>query len=100
MELVEGGEELIPTSQNIEKFIDWVHAHDLFQAPDSPTDLFALQDAAKGLPSGGPPHPLKSLPRAIILQLRANPNISLGGGYRAYPGISAAQVRSKFKEGW
>jgi hypothetical protein len=99
MEQVEGGDALIPTTRNVEKFIDWVHAHDLFQAPDFPTDMFALQDEAKGLPPGLN-HELRSLPRALILQLRANPDISLGGGYRAYPGFSAAQVRQKFGVGW
>lgn len=98
--LVEGGDAMTPTAEHVETFIDWVHAHDLFQAPDFPTDLFALQDAAKELPLGSPPHALRSLPRAMILQLCANPNISLGGGYRAYPGFSAAQVRRKFGVGW
>jgi hypothetical protein len=98
--LVEGGEAITPSATHIEAFIDWVHAHDLFQAPDFPTDLFALQDATRGgLPESGP-HELRSLPRELILQLHANPNISLGGGYRAYPGYSAAQVRRKFGVGW
>ncbi|MEL6102999.1 MAG: hypothetical protein AAFR68_17025 [Pseudomonadota bacterium] len=100
MTLVEGGEDLIPTEHNVEKFIDWVHEHDLFQAPDFPTDLFDLQDEAIGRSPDSPPHPLSSLPRALVLQLYANRNISLGGGYRAYPGLSAAQVRAKFGEGW
>lgn len=100
MSQVEGGDAFIPTKGNVEAFIDWVHDHDLFQAPDFPTDLFGLQDAAKGLPPGSPPHALRSLPRALILQMQANPNLSLGGGYRAYPGFSAAQVRRKFGIGW
>ena len=50
MSEVEGGDALIPTQNNIEGFIDWVHAHELFQAPDFPTDLFTLQDAEKGDP--------------------------------------------------
>lgn len=98
--LVDGGDEMIPTAHNIETFIEWVRAHDLFQASDFPTDLFALQDAAKGLGPDRPPRPLRSLPRALILQMRANPNLSLGGGYRAYPGVSAAQVRGAFGVGW
>ena len=98
--LVKGGETMIPTVHNIETFIDWVQAHDLFQASDFATDLFAMQDAAMGRPANGPPHPLRTLPRALILQLHANPNISLGGGYRAYPGVSAAQVRHQFGVGW
>lgn len=105
--LVEGADHLIPTTQNVERFIDWVHDHDLFQAPDFSTDLFALQDEArilhdeeKGIVTKTPEHDLRSLPRELILQFRANPNISLGGGYRAYPGFSAAQVRNKMGVGW
>ncbi len=97
---MEGGEAITPSTTNIEAFIDWVHAHDLFQAPDFPTDLFALQEAASGTPREGAPDEVRSLPRDLILQLHANPNISLGGGYRAYPGFSAAQVRRKFGVGW
>ena len=78
--LVEGAEHLIPTEHNVEEFIDWVHAHDLFQAADFPTDMFGLQDAAKGLPPNQPPHELATLPREFVLQLHANPNLSLGGG--------------------
>lgn len=97
--LVEGSEGITPSTQNIEAFIDWVHAHDLFQAPDLPTDMFALNAEARRNPKAGP-QPLKLLPRELILQLNVNPNISLGGGYRAYPGYSAAQVRSKLGVGW
>ena len=99
MSLVKGGEVLIPTAQNVDAFIDWVHEHDLFQAPDFPTELFALQDERAGR-KRGTPHELRSLPRELILQLEANRNLSLGGGYRAYPGVSAAQVRSRFGIGW
>ena len=86
------------TEQNIERFIDWVHAHDLFQAPDFPSDLFALQDQAKGLT--GQKHGIRTLPREFILHLHANRDVSLGGGYRAYPGISAAQIRKNNDMGW
>jgi len=99
MALVEGGEAVIPSATHIEAFIDWVHAHDLFQAPDFPTDLFVLQEAARGRPRQRPAE-LRSLSRKLILQLHANPNVSLGGGYRAYPGFSAAQVRRKMGDGW
>ena len=98
--LVDGAEHMIPTEEHVEEFIDWVQDHDLFQAPDFPTDLFGLQDAAAGLPVNDPPHQLETLPREFILQMHANRNISLGGGYRAYPGVSAAQVRQKFGQGW
>jgi hypothetical protein len=98
MDLVEGGETLKPTEKNIERFIDWVHAHDLFQVPDFPTDLFALQDEARGM--NGQTHSVRSLPREYILQFHANPDVSLGGGYRAYPGVSAAQIRKTHKMGW
>lgn len=100
MDHVEGGEKLQPTRNHVEAFIDWVHAHDLFQAPDFPTDIFALQDEARGIAPGAADHKLRDLPRAMILQMAANPNLSLGGGYRAYPGFSAAQVRQKFGVGW
>ena len=40
------------------------------------------------------------LPRKLILQLNVNRNVSLGSGYRAYPGYSAAQVRQQFGVGW
>lgn len=98
MDLVEGGEDLKPTEDNIERFIDWVHAHDLFQVPDFPSDLFELQDEAKGLT--GQNHDLRTLPREYILQFHANPDVSLGGGYRAYPGVSAAQIRKNQDMGW
>jgi catalase len=98
--LVEGGEAVTPSATHIEAFIDWVHAHDLFQAPDFPTDLFALNKAARGDPPNAGPRKLRSLSREFVLQLHANPNISLGGGYRGYPGFSAAQVRRKFGVGW
>ncbi len=47
-----------------------------------------------------PPHDLQTLPRSLILQLHANRNISLGGGYRGYPGYSAAQIRRNLGVGW
>jgi len=100
MTQIDGGDDLIPTQHNVEKFIGWVHDHDLFQAPDFPTDMFVLQDERLGKTPNAPPHTLKSLPRELILQLHANPNLSLGGGYRAYPGFAAAQVRDKFGVGW
>ncbi|WP_114227051.1 MULTISPECIES: hypothetical protein [Sphingomonas] len=98
--LVDGGDALRPTAHHVEAFIEWVREHDLFQAPDFPTDLFALQDAANGVSPDSPPHPLRSLSRALVLQMRSNPDLSLGGGYRAYPGVSAAQVRGAFGVGW
>ncbi len=97
---IEGGSALIPTEQNVEAFIEWVHEHDLFQAPDFPTELFTLQDQAKGIGPDGPVHDLSTLPRNLVLQFHSNPDISLGGGYRAYPGFSAAQIREKLGVGW
>jgi len=97
--LVEDGEQVLPTQTHVEEFIDWVHARDLFQAPDFTTDLFALNDEARGLPPGKV-HPLRTLSREFILQLRVNPNLSLGGGYRAYPGFTSAQIRQKTGMGW
>jgi hypothetical protein len=100
VKLVEGGEAITPSANHIEAFIDWVHAHDLFQAPDLPTDLFTLQDAERGTSRASARDGLRLLPRDLILQLHANPNVSLGGGYRGYPGFSAAQVRQKLGVGW
>jgi hypothetical protein len=94
--LVEGGEAVIPSEQNIEAFIDWVHDHDLFQVPDLPTDILRAQEAV----SGKPANDLRLLPRDLILQLNVNNNVSLGSGYRAYPGYSVAQVRQKMGFGW
>ena len=98
--LVEGGERITPSSTHVEEFIDWICAHDLFQMPDFPTDLLALQAAASAQPDQGESDGLRLLPRKVILQMQANPNVSLGGGYRAYPGFSAAQVRRRLDLGW
>jgi hypothetical protein len=95
--LVEGGEAVIPSEENVEKFIDWVHAHDMYQVPDLPTGVLRDQEAANGDTAADD---LRLLPRKLILQLQANQNVSLGSGYRAYPGYSAAQVRKQFGIGW
>lgn len=92
--LVEGGDAVIPSEQNVEAFIEWVREHDMYQAPDLPTDLL-VQQAPDALQDD-----LELLPRQLILQLRANPNFSLGSGYRAYPGFSVAQVRQRLGVGW
>src|ERR1700739_3348887 len=42
--LVEGVEDVIPSEENVEKFIDWVHAHDLYQVPDTATDVLRDQE--------------------------------------------------------
>jgi len=96
--LVEGGEDVIPSEDNVEKFIDWVHAHDLYQVSDQATDLFRDQEAVNG--ETDTTKDLRLLPRDLILQLRVNPNVSLGSGYRAYPGYSVAEVRRQFGIGW
>ncbi len=87
--LVEDGEAVIPCEVNVEAFIDWVHAHDLFQLPDVPTDIMVM-----------PRDDLRRLPRDVILQLNVNKNVSLGTGYRAYPAFSAAQIRQRLGLGW
>jgi hypothetical protein len=97
--LVEGGEAVIPSEHNVEAFIDWVHAHDLFQVPDLATDLLRAQQAVNGKPTSGADD-LRLLPRQLILQLNVNTNVSLGSGYRAYPGYSVAQVRQQMGIGW
>ena len=96
--LVEGGEEVIPSEDNVEKFIEWVHAHDLYQVSDQATDLFRDIEAVNG--ETDITRDLRLLPRDLILQLHVNPNVSLGSGYRAYPGYSVAEVRRKFGIGW
>lgn len=96
--LIEGGDAVIPTEQNIEAFIDWVRDHDLYQFPDQVTDILRYgkpKEAHKDLVDDD----LRLLPRALILQLNANPNVSLGG-YRAYPGVSVAQIRQELGMGW
>jgi len=95
--LVEGGDSVIPSEQNVEAFIDWVHAHDMYQVPDMATDILRDQEAVNGDKGNDD---LRRLPRDLILQLHVNTNVSLGSGYRAYPGYSAAQVRQQFGIGW
>jgi hypothetical protein len=97
---VEGGEAIIPSEEHVDAFIEWVHDHDLFQAPDFPTDLFTLNKVSGKMARGKGPLELRTLPREFVLQLNVNPNISLGGGYRGYPGFSAAEVRRKLGVGW
>jgi hypothetical protein len=98
--LIEGGDAVIPCESNIDAFIAWVHKHDLFQIPDLPTDLLALQDEARGVARPPAPGTLRSLSRELVLQMHANPNSMLGGGYKAYPGFSAAQIRKQLGVGW
>jgi hypothetical protein len=98
--LVEGGEDVIPSEVNVEKFIDWVHAHDMYQVPDAATDLLRDQEILRGDTAASGNDDLRQLPRKLVLQLRANENVSLGSGYRAYPGYSAAQVRKQLGIGW
>ncbi|MDB5606633.1 MAG: hypothetical protein JWP25_3533 [Bradyrhizobium sp.] len=99
VKLVEGGDAVIPSEHKVEAFIDWVHAHDMYQVPDMATDLLRDQEAVNGEPASGADD-LRLLPRSLILQLHANANVSLGSGYRAYPGYSAAQVRQQLGIGW
>ena len=98
--LVEGGEAVIPSRHNVEAFIEWVRAHDLYQVPDTATDILRDQETLNGDNAASGNDDLRLLPRKLILQLRANPNVSLGSGYRAYPGFSAAQVRQQLGIGW
>ena len=100
VELVEGGEEVLPCEDHVEAFIQWVHERDLYQVPDTATDFLRDQEALNGDTAVSGNDDLTLLPRKLVLQLRANPNVSLGNGYRAYPGFSAAQVRERLKLGW
>jgi len=100
VELVEGGDAVIPCERNVEAFIQWVHERDLYQVPDTATDFLRDQEALNGDAAVSGNDDLSLLPRKLILQLRANANVSLGSGYRAYPGFSAAQVRKQLGIGW
>lgn len=98
--LIEGGDAVIPSENNIEAFIAWVHAHDMYQIPDVATDI--LRYPAPGSPPVTPnlPDDLRLLPRKLVLQLHANKNASLGSGYRGYPAFSVAQIRRQLELGW
>lgn len=98
--LIEDGDAVIPTEENIEAFIDWVHERDMYQIPEFATDVLRYRDGGK--PRQGPlsDDDLELLPRELILQLNVNPNVSLGRGYRAIPGFSVAQIRQKLEIGW
>jgi len=101
VELVEGGDDVIPCEKNVEAFIQWVHERDLYQVPDNPPDFLRDQEALSGDWAVSPVNDdLTLLPRKLVLQLRANPNVSLGSGYRAYPGFSVAQVRKQLGLVW
>jgi hypothetical protein len=95
MDLVEDGDLVKPCRHNVEAFIEWVHERDLYQVPDVPTDIMTFykkDDAGQD--------DLRTLPKKLILQLKVNKNISIGRGYRGYPGFSAAQVKHKLGVGW
>ncbi len=98
--LIEGGDAVIPSEQNIEAFIAWVHDHDIYQIPDVATELLRYGTVANPGSQPGVADDLRLLPRALILQLNVNTNASLGSGYRGYPGWSAAQLRGKAEQGW
>jgi hypothetical protein len=101
VKLVEGGDAVTPCEENVEAFIQWIHEHDLYQVPDTPTDFLRDQEYLEGDKAVSPVNDdLTLLPRKLVLQLRANKNVSLGSGYRAYPGYSVAQVRKQLQLGW
>jgi hypothetical protein len=101
VELVEGGEKVVPCERNVEAFIRWVHERDMYQVPETAAEFLRDQEALKGDRAVSPVNDdLTLLPRKLVLQLRANANVSLGSGYRAYPGFSAAQVRERLGIGW
>lgn len=98
--LIEGGESMIPTRDNIDAFINWVHDRDVYQIPDTATDLLHYGTIGHPAAKSGEVADLRLIARALILQLHANPNALLGSGYRGYPGISAARIRDKMGLGW
>lgn len=97
--LIEGGDRVLPTEEHIEEFIDWVRDHDLYQFPDQVTDLLRINRPDEVNSGEIVDDDLRLLPRTLILHLNANPNVSLGG-YRAYPGLSVAEIRQKAGMGW
>jgi hypothetical protein len=98
--LVEGGDKVIPCERNADAFIQWVHERDLYQLPDTATGFLRDQERLNGDSVASGNDDLTLLPRKLILQLHVNANVSLGSGYRAYPGFSAAQVRERLGLGW
>lgn len=42
VELVEGGNDVLPCERNVEAFIQWVHERDLYQVPDTATDFLRV----------------------------------------------------------
>lgn len=98
--LIEDGDAMIPTKENIDAFINWVHDRDVYQIPDVATDLLRYGTIRHPTSEPGMVDDLQLLPRALILQLHANPNALLGSGYRGYPGITVAQIRHKMGMGW
>jgi hypothetical protein len=100
VKLVEDGEKVTPCERNVEAFIQWINERDLYQVPDTATDFLRDQEALNGDRAASGNDDLTLLPRKMVLQLRANANVSLGSGYRAYPGFSVAQVRKQLGLGW
>lgn len=98
--LIEDGEEMIPTRDNIDAFINWVHDRDVYQIPDTATDLLHYGTIGHPSANSGEVADLRLIARSLILQLHANPNALLGSGYRGYPGASAARIREKMGLGW
>ena len=98
--LIEDGDAVIPTEENIEAFIAWVHERDIYQIPEIATDVLRYRRADAALPGGLSDDDLRLLPRELILQLNVNRNVSLGRGYRAIAGFSVAQIRQKLELGW
>ncbi len=98
--LIEGGDDMIPTKENIDAFINWVHDRDVYQIPDTATDLLRYGTIGHSAAKADGPDDLRLMPRALILQLHKNPNSLLGSGYRGYPGLSVAQIRHKMGLGW
>lgn len=98
--LIEDGDDMIPTSENIDAFINWVHDRDVYQIPDTATDLLSYGTIGHPASETGEVEDVRLIGRSLILQLHANPNVLLGSGYRAYPGASAARIRHKMRLGW
>ena len=69
VKLVEGGDALVPCEKNVEAFIQWIHEHDLYQVPDTPTDFLRDQEDLNGDKAVSPVNDdLTLLPRKLVLR--------------------------------
>ena len=97
--LVEGGEAITPSATHIDEVHRLGARARSVPGAGRPDRSVRVERGGARESARGRARRLRLLSREFILQLHANPNISLGGGYRGYPGFSAAQVRQKLGVG-